>query len=185
VEAALSARVRSATESSRLSERRRNTSAESASGLTTASRSLRQAASAVARASSSHRSCGRCRSRAPALALKAWTAHPPPTRRLLCQPRCQVSAEAASVLHRPERRSGNRFAQRSRILKPARFCGKLAHSMSSPATSSTTATARVALWGSTPMKTFMPTRTSVSVESLPLWGVKDMPTLGCALSYLF
>jgi hypothetical protein len=53
VEAALSARVRSATESSRLSERRRNTSAESASGSTTASRSLRQAASAVARASSS------------------------------------------------------------------------------------------------------------------------------------
>jgi hypothetical protein len=51
VEAALSARVRSATKSSRLSERRRSTS-DSASGSTAASRSLRQAANAVARASS-------------------------------------------------------------------------------------------------------------------------------------
>ena len=58
----LSARVRSATRSSRLSESRRRTS-ESASGSTAASRSLREAANAVARASISHRFCGRCRSR--------------------------------------------------------------------------------------------------------------------------
>jgi hypothetical protein len=51
VEAALSARVRSATKSSRLSESKRNTSA-AASGSTVGSRSLCQAASAVARASS-------------------------------------------------------------------------------------------------------------------------------------
>jgi transposase InsO family protein len=51
VEAALSARVRSATRSSRLSESRRSAS-EPTSGSTAASRSLREAAKAVARASS-------------------------------------------------------------------------------------------------------------------------------------
>ena len=51
VEAALSALVRSPTRSSRLSESRRSAS-EAASGSTVASRSLREAASAVARASS-------------------------------------------------------------------------------------------------------------------------------------
>jgi hypothetical protein len=50
VQAALSTLVRSATKSSRLSESRRSTS-EAASGSTVASRSLREAASAVARAS--------------------------------------------------------------------------------------------------------------------------------------
>ena len=50
VEAALSALVRSATKSSRLSESRRSTS-DAASGSTAASRSLREAAKAVARAS--------------------------------------------------------------------------------------------------------------------------------------
>jgi hypothetical protein len=50
VQAALSARVRSATRSSRLSESRRSTS-EVASGSTCASRPLREAASAVASAS--------------------------------------------------------------------------------------------------------------------------------------
>ena len=52
MEAALSALVRSATKSSRLSESRRSTS-EAASGSTAASLSLRKAAKAVARASSS------------------------------------------------------------------------------------------------------------------------------------
>jgi hypothetical protein len=51
VQAALSALVRSATRSSLLSESKRSTS-ESASGSTGASLSLREAASAVARASS-------------------------------------------------------------------------------------------------------------------------------------
>jgi hypothetical protein len=50
VEAALSARVRSATRSSRLSESRRSAS-DAASGSTAAKRSLREAASAVATAS--------------------------------------------------------------------------------------------------------------------------------------
>jgi hypothetical protein len=79
VQAALSARVRSATRSSRLSESRRSTS-DSASGSTLGSRSLPQAASAVARASSPSFSCGRCRSRAPARVWRAWVARPPPTR---------------------------------------------------------------------------------------------------------
>jgi hypothetical protein len=34
------------------------------------------------------------------------------------------SAEAAGVLHRLGRRWGNRLAQRSRDLRPARSCGK-------------------------------------------------------------
>jgi hypothetical protein len=36
----------------------------------------------------------------------------------------------------------------------SRFCGKVAPSTSSPVASSTTAKATVALWGSTPIKTF-------------------------------
>ena len=52
MQAALSARVRSATRSSRVSESRRSTS-DAASGSTVASRSLREATRAVARASSS------------------------------------------------------------------------------------------------------------------------------------
>ena len=73
----------------------------------------------------------------------------------------QVPAEAASVLHCPAT-LGKRFAQRSRDLRPARFCGKLARSTSSPMASSIAATATDALWGSTPIKTFMSARTSVS-----------------------
>ena len=65
------------------------------------------------------RSCGRCRSRAPAPVPKAWAARPPPTR---------LSAANLPARYRPrppafstaQRRSGNRFAQRSRALKPAR-----------------------------------------------------------------
>ena len=74
--------TRSATRSSRLSERRRSTS-EAVSGPTAASRSLCEAANAVARASSSSFSCGRCRSRVPAPAPRAWVARPPPTHRPL------------------------------------------------------------------------------------------------------
>jgi hypothetical protein len=57
------------------------------------------------------------------------------------QPHRQMPTEAPGVLHRLGRRSGNRFAQRSRALKPVRSCGKLARSRSSPVASSTTATA--------------------------------------------
>ena len=78
----MSARVRSATRSSRLSESRRNTS-EAASGSTAASRSLREAARARWRGHRAHRSCGRCQSRAPAPVPKAWAARPPRTRRPL------------------------------------------------------------------------------------------------------
>src|SRR3712207_5761859 len=78
-----------------------------------------------------------------------------------CQPLGQVSAETTGILDRPTRRSGNRFAQRSRALKPPRLCGKLAHSTSSPTTPSTTARTMDALWGSTPINTFM--------HAPPLW----------------
>ena len=64
------------------------------------------------------------------------------------QPPRQVPTKAAGVLHRLGRRSGNLFAQRSSALKTAR-------SRSSPKASSTAATATDALWGSTPMSTFM------------------------------
>ena len=66
------------------------------------------------------RSCGRCRSRAPAPVRRAWAARPPPTR--LPPPASLPGAypEAAGVLHRLGRRSGNRFAQRSSDLKPVR-----------------------------------------------------------------
>jgi hypothetical protein len=79
-----------------------------------------------------------------------------------------------------QRRSGNRFAQRSRALKPVRLCGKLACSTSPPTASSTTATATDALWGSTPIKTFMRACTSVSVGPLPSARAKDIPTSGPA-----
>jgi hypothetical protein len=65
-----------------------------------------------------------------------------------CRPRPPAFSTA-------QRRSGNRFAQLSRTLKPVRSCGKLVRSTSSPVAWSTTATATDALWGSTPIKTFM------------------------------
>ena len=126
----LSTLVRSATRSSRLSESRRSTS-EAASWSTAASLSLGEAAKAVARASR------------PSFlrALPAAREHPHPRRKLgrhvhhgfagRYQPPRQVPTEAAGVLYGPTR-SGNRFAQRSRALNPARFCGKLARSRSSP-----------------------------------------------------
>jgi hypothetical protein len=82
VQAASSARVRSATRSSRLSESRRSTS-EPISGSTAASRPLREAATRRWRGHRAHRSCGRCRSRAPAPVPRAWAERPPYTRRPL------------------------------------------------------------------------------------------------------
>ena len=144
--------VRSATRSSRLSESRRSTS-DAASGSTAASLSLREAASAVARASSPSflraLPLESTRTRAESLGGTSTTDSPAaanlPAR---CLPRPPAFSTA-------QRRSGNRFAQRSRDLKPARSCGKEARSRSSPVASSTAATATDALWGSTPISTFM------------------------------
>ncbi len=114
------------------------------------------------------------------LAGVACREHPNPCRELRRHVHTTDSPAAANLPARcrprplafstAQRRSGNRFAQRSRDLSPARFCGKLARSTSSPPASSTAATATDALWGSTPIKTFMSAGTSVSVEPLPLAG---------------
>jgi hypothetical protein len=98
-----------------------------------------------------------------------------------------VSGEGAAkapAFSTAQRRPGNPFAQRSRALKPALFCEKLARSTSSPKASSTAATD--VLWGSTTTSTFMSARTSVSVGSMPLLlaCVVDIPTSGGA-PYLF
>src|SRR5215207_3192992 len=130
------------------------------------------------------------------LAGVAAREHPHPRRKLRrhvhhgfagrCQPPCQVPTEAAGVLHRPTT-LGEPF--RPALEGPqafSRFCRKLARSTSSPTASSTTATATDALWGSTPIKTFMSARTSVfGRTSLPWARAKDIPTSGRALSYLF
>src|SRR5215218_6465002 len=71
------------------------------------------------------------------------------------QPPRQVPTEPARVLHGP--------TTLGEPLRPAleapqafsRSCGKLALSTSSPLASSTAATATDALWGSTPISTFM------------------------------
>jgi hypothetical protein len=89
-----------------------------------------------------------------------------------CQPLGQVFAETSGVLDGP-----TTLAQpfRPTFEGPqafSRFCGKLAHSMSSP-TSPTAARATDALWESTPINTFMRARTSVPVGSLPLIGVRE------------
>jgi hypothetical protein len=152
VEAALSALVRSATRSSLLSESSRSTSEES-SGSTAASLSLREAASAVARASipSFLRALPleSTRTRAESLGGTSTTDSPAaanlPAR---CLPRPPAFSTA-------QRRLGNRFAQRSKAFKPAWFCGKPARSRSSPVAWSRAATATEPLWGSTPIKTFM------------------------------
>jgi hypothetical protein len=159
VQAALNARVRSSTKSSRLSESRRSTS-DSASGSTAASRSLRQAANAVTRASSSSFFRALPALRAPALELKAWTAHPPPIRRLL--PTSGPGTDRDRQRSPPPNDARQTVSPSVRGLsQPTRFCGKLARSTSSTATSSPAATATDALWGSTPIKTFSCARTSV------------------------
>ena len=115
----LSARVRSATRSSRLSESRRSTS-EPISGSTATSLALREAARARWRGHRAHRFCGRCRSRE----------HPHPRRRELgrhvhhrlasrCQPPRQVPTPSPLTFSTAQRRSGNRLAQRSRDLRPS------------------------------------------------------------------
>jgi hypothetical protein len=150
VEAALSARVRSATRSSLLSQSRRSAS-EAASGSTAASLSLREAASAVARASSPSLLRALPAKLAPAPVPKAWAPRPLPIG--LSPPTSPPGAypEAACVLHRLERRSGYLLAQRSRALRPTRSCGKLACSRSSPKTSSMAATATVTPCGDRPL----------------------------------
>jgi hypothetical protein len=75
-----------------------------------------------------------------------------------------------------ERRSGKRFAHRSRARSPFRVAGKVSCPTNSPC-SSITATTFVALWGSTPMST------STLVASLvfgpsPSWRTEDNPTWG-------
>jgi hypothetical protein len=91
-------------------------------------RSLRQAASAVARASSPSffraLPLESTRTRAESLGGTSTTDSPAAANLWdKCLPRPPAFSTA-------QRRSHNRFAQRSRALKPARFCGKLAHSMS-------------------------------------------------------
>jgi hypothetical protein len=95
-------------------------------------------------------------------------ARPPPTRRPPPTSPRGAYPEAARVLNRPTALGETFRPASSKDLRPARFCGKLARSTSSPPASSTAATATDALWGSTPIKTFMSARTSVSVEPLPL-----------------
>jgi hypothetical protein len=100
-----------------------------------------------------------------------------------CQPLGQVSAETSGVLDGPTTLAKPFRPTSSRALKPARFCGKLAHSMSSP-TSSTAARAMDALWGSTPINTFVRTHLRSGRISLPLaFGGKDTPTLWAVLSH--
>src|SRR5215203_2091596 len=136
----------------RLSESRRSAS-EPTSGSTAARRPLREAASAVARASSPSflraLPVESTRTRAESLGGTSTTDSPVAAS---LPARCRPSPPEFSMA---QRRSGNRFAQRSRHLKPVRSCGKLARSRSSPLASSTAATATDALWGSTPIRTFM------------------------------
>jgi hypothetical protein len=167
--------VRSATRSSRLSESRRSTS-EEPSGSTGASLSLREAASAVARAST------------PSF-LRAFPLESTLTRAESLGGTSTTDSPAAAILParclpRPpefsiaQRRSGKRFAQRSRDLKPAWLCGKPALSSSSPVASSMAATATEPLWGSTPIKTFMGAHLRFGWTSVPSACAKDIPTSG-------
>ena len=116
--------------------------------------------------------------------------HPHPCRKLgrhvhhtltgRCQPPCQMPTEAAGGLHRP--------TTLGEPLRPA-FEGPQAGAVvqeastlegSSPKASSTIAKATEPLWGSTPIKTFMSARTSVSVGPLPSARAKDIPpTTSC------
>jgi hypothetical protein len=173
-----SALVRSATRSSRLTESRRSTS-DAASRSTVASLSLREAASAVARASSPSfflalpAKLERTRTLAESLGGTSTTDSPAATN---LPARCLPRPRAFSMA---QRRLGHLLAQRSRDLRPARSCGNAAHSSSSPLASSIAATANDVLWGSTPIRTSMSARTSVSVGPLPLACAKDIPTTSC------
>ena len=106
--------------------------------------------------------------------------HPHPCRKLgwhvhhgfagRCQPHCQVPTPRPPEFSTAQRRSGYRFAQRPRGLssRPGSLreastldelaCGFVDHRDGYPD----------ALWGSTPMSTFMRARTSVPVGPLPL-----------------
>jgi hypothetical protein len=184
VQAALSARVRSATKSSRLSERRRNTS-EPASGSIVGNRLLGQAANAVARASSPSflraLPVESIRTRAESLGGTSTTDSP-------------VAANLwAKYLPRPPAFSTAQSGARG-IASPSVFEGP----QTCAVVRETSALEELAdlvhhregycdalLWGSTPINTFMRARTSILVE--PAIGVreKDTPTLSRALSYLF
>ena len=125
---------------------------EAASGSTVASRSLREAANAVARASSLSflralpAKLESTRTRAESLGAT----RPPPTRRSLPASLPGAYPEAASVLDGLTTLGEPCRPASSRALKPARFCGKLARSMSSPVASSTTATATLTPCGDRP-----------------------------------
>src|SRR5215213_10111920 len=156
---------------------------DAASGSTAARRSLPEAASALARASS------------PSF-LRAF---PVDSTRTLAESLGGTSttdSPAAVNLparHRPrppafssaQRRSGNRLAQRSRALKPVRFCGKLARSRSSPLASSIAATATDALWGSTPISTFMRAYLRFGRTSVTIVARVGHSDFGLVLPYLF
>ena len=147
----LRTRVRSETRSSRCSESSLRTSILS-SGRTRAKRPLRQAASAAKVASSSSFlrpfPTESTLTRAESLGGTSTTSSP------------EEASLWARVLPRPlapstaHRRSGKRLAQCSNTRKPFRSAENSARSSSSPC-SSMTATALVALCGSTPIKTFV------------------------------
>ena len=113
-------------------------------------------------------------------APKAWAVRPPPTR--LRPPALPLDAD------RDHRRSPSLRATLGEALSPV-FEGsqtgavlrEIARSTSSPKVSSIAAMATDALWGSTPMSTFMRARTSVSVGPPPPSSrAKDIPTSGGA-----
>jgi hypothetical protein len=176
--------VSSATRPPRLSESRRSTSDE-ASETTVASRSLREAAKAVARASSPSflrafpAKLESTRTRAESLGGTSTTDSPEAAN---FPARCRPMPRAFSTA---QRRSVNRFAQRSRRLKPERSWEKPTRSRSSPVASSTAATAKDALWGSTPISTFMSTCTSVSVGPLCRQRGRRTFRLRALVPYLF
>jgi hypothetical protein len=179
----LSARVRSATRSSRLSESRRSTS-DAASGSTAARHSLHEAANAVARASRL--------SFLRALPAKLESTR---TRKLgrhvnhelagRCQPPRQVTTEPAGDLHRPTalgEPSGPALErpQACAVLREASTLEELAATASSIA-----ATATDALWGSTRSRPSC-ARTSVSVGPLcHHWRARRTFRLRAVLPHLF
>jgi hypothetical protein len=144
----LNARVRSATKSSRLSEK-----------AGAALRNWRRGRPLPALLVAPGSQCGGQGIETIILAGVATREHSHPRRKLgwhvhhrlagRCQPLGQVPTPRPPAFSTAQRRSGNRFAQRSRVLKPERFCRKLAHSMSSP-TSSTAATTTLSPYGDRP-----------------------------------
>ena len=90
---------------------------------------------------------------------------PPPTR-LSRQPPPGTYPEAAGVLQRLGRRSGNRCPALEGSQAFSRFCGKEARSELAYSFVNHRYGYPDVLWGSTPISTFMSARTSVSVGPL-------------------